>query len=222
MSFNVNNHEVIKYTNTLDKIHRSAIPVSVRGALNDAAFDMKKNTLPDKFRNNFTIRRPNFITRNSVSKAIRSKNTFNINEMSASAGIIDDGPESINNRLELQEKGGSISDRDVPTLETRGGDKAAKQKAMFWFRKFKDKPLGHFPSQKGKKVKRRVKRTFVKTKSRLFMIEKGGDWKTLYHTVSSAKIPKKTFIGPAGEASAKLIAGFYVKQAERRIKKAFG
>jgi hypothetical protein len=190
----------------------------VRGALNDAAFDMKKKTLGREFSDNFTIRRPTFIrSHTSVNK---SPNTFDINKMESSAGIIQ-GKSFAGDQLELQEKGGSISDRDVPTLETRGGDKASKQKAMFWFRKFKDKSLGQFPAQKGKKVKRRVKRTFVKTKSSLLMVEKGGKWKTLYHS-SNVRIPKKPFVGPAGEASSKLIAGFYVKQAERRIKKAFG
>lgn len=219
MSFNVNNHEVIKLTNTLDKIHRSAIPVSVRGALNSAAFDMKKNSLGREFNNNFTLRRPTFLS--SHTRFNKSTNTFDINKMESSAGVIK-GKSLAGDQLELQEKGGSISDRSIPTLETRGGDKASKQKAMFWFRKFQDKPLGHFPNQKGKRIKRRSKKTFLKTKQAVFQIDKGGEFKPLYFLNKNPRIDKRPFVKPAGETSAKLIAGFYVKQAERRIKKAFG
>ena len=100
MSFNVNNHEVIKLTNTLDKIHRSAIPVSVRGSLNDAAFDMKKNTLGREFNDIFTIRRPTFLR--SHTAANKSPNTFDINKMESSAGVIE-GKSLAGDQLELQE-----------------------------------------------------------------------------------------------------------------------
>ena len=107
-TFNINNADVVQLTNRLEKIHKSSMPVSVRGALNDAAFDMKKNQLEKTFDREFTIRKKTLIRSHTAFN--RSKNTFNINEMISEAGVIK-GKSKAGDELETQEKGGSLSGR---------------------------------------------------------------------------------------------------------------
>ena len=86
MLFDIDNRDVVKVTAKLERMHRSALPVSVRGALNDAAFDMKKNTMKKYFEDNFTIRKRTFI--GSHTRAVKSPNTFDLNKMQSAAGVI--------------------------------------------------------------------------------------------------------------------------------------
>ena len=71
--FDIDAKDVVKATAKLERLHRSALPVSVRGALNDAAFDMKKNTIEKHFKKNFTIRSRTFVR--SHSRALKSPKT---------------------------------------------------------------------------------------------------------------------------------------------------
>ncbi|MBL4809315.1 MAG: hypothetical protein JKY43_04565, partial [Phycisphaerales bacterium] len=46
VEFNVNTDAVVSLTNKLEKLHKSAFPVAVRGTLNSAAFDVKQKSMP--------------------------------------------------------------------------------------------------------------------------------------------------------------------------------
>ena len=46
MQLNINSDAVVKFTNTLEKLHKSGLPVAIRESLNNAAFDVKKRTMP--------------------------------------------------------------------------------------------------------------------------------------------------------------------------------
>jgi len=109
ISFDVNNDAAIAYTTKLLSLHKSAFPVAVRATLNDAAFDMKKNTLPDSFRSHFVIRAPTFIKRfTSVQKA----NGFDVDTMSSAIGFVDQGEQKVDaaiRGIEDNEVGGKVT-----------------------------------------------------------------------------------------------------------------
>lgn len=109
MQLNVNADNVIIFTNKLEKMHKSAFPVAVRGALNSTAFDVKKRTI-EKFANeNFTRRQKNFFKANSRVEMARG---FDVDSMEATVGFIPlKGTNKAVDDLEQQEHGGTIHGR---------------------------------------------------------------------------------------------------------------
>lgn len=226
--FNINNADVVGLTNRLEKIHKSAMPVSVRGALNDAAFDMKKNQLGKTFDSSFTIRKKTFIRSHSAFN--RSKNTFNINEMSSEAGIIKDKSKS-GNELEIQETGGIVGDRDYIPLSASRINKSSLKLVSKRFYLQNIKP-------RGKKVKKnefvraafRAKRGgFIQHKGFVFRINKikkegnrlniDSERLYLFQNNRSIDLSATHFVEKAGELSLKKIPEFFLKQAKRRLNK---
>lgn len=122
---NINTDAVVVHTNRLEKMHRSALPSAVRGALNGAAFDVKKNTMPDSAVDAFENRAPNFFKANSRVEPARG---FDMRSMKATVGFTESGLRGANNyavkNLEQQEQGGTIKRRSfIPTDIARGGSK---------------------------------------------------------------------------------------------------
>lgn len=118
---NVNNSAVIRYTEKLDRLSRSAFPVAVRQTLNDAAFDVKNRTLTKSADKNFTRRSPNFFkTFSKVEKATG----FNVNSMRSVVGMSANGKQSAKtaiNNMEKQEQGGVIEDGSIYLKDSRRG-----------------------------------------------------------------------------------------------------
>ena len=84
MILNINSNAVVSYTNTLEKLHKSAFPVAIRETLNSAAFDVKKNTMPLSAKKSFIERQPTFFKANSkVDKATG----FNTSTMKSTVGF---------------------------------------------------------------------------------------------------------------------------------------
>lgn len=124
MQLNINSNAVVVYTNTLEKMHKSALPVAIRETLNSAAFDVKKNTMPESVKRSFIERTPTFFKANSkVEKA----SGFNVNSMQATVGFFSNNLKGSNNYaikdLEQQEDGGSINKKSfIPLKTARSGN----------------------------------------------------------------------------------------------------
>jgi hypothetical protein len=229
-AFNVNNIEVVELTNKLEKLHRSAMPVAVRGTLNDAAFDMKQNQVAPIFEKKFIIRKPSFIKSHTAVK--KSKNTFQINQMVAECGIIK-GKSQAGDELEVQEFGGTIKKREFIPMDTARTSKNPKKlvSKKYYLQKIKagKKPVfknqefirSAFMAGKGgylvygnvllqirKIVKRGRDKLFIKIHP-LYSYKKG----------RSINLKKTPFLAPAGEKSAKKIPDFFIKRAEKQFKK---
>lgn len=128
MELNINTDEVVKFTNKLEKMHRSALPVAIRGALNKAAFDVKQNTMPKSAEREFVNRQPNFFKANSRVEMAKG---FDVQSMEAVVGFTEQGLKGGNNHavkdLEQQERGGTIQSRSfVPMSTARSSKSAAK------------------------------------------------------------------------------------------------
>jgi hypothetical protein len=122
MKLNINSDAVVQHTNTLEKMHRSALPSAIRSTLNSVAFDVKKNTMPASAEREFTQRAPNFFKANSRVEMARG---WNVDQMKAIVGFIpkDQAVED----LEQQEYGGTIEGRSfIPMDQARAGGPARK------------------------------------------------------------------------------------------------
>lgn len=122
MQLNINSSAVVVFTNKLEKLHKSALPVATREALNTAAFDVKKNTMPKEAKV-FTQRNPTFFK--STSKVQPAKG-FDIKSMKSIVGFM---PQSgakesggATEDLKQQEDSGTIGHRSfIPLAGARAG-----------------------------------------------------------------------------------------------------
>lgn len=114
-TFDVNMGSIVKFSNKLEKLHKSAFPNAVRNTLNNAAFFTKKHTLQQEAQKQFINRDKNFFRAFSrVDKA----SGRSVKSMRSVVGMTDGSQSSIN--LIKQEFGGTISGRDrIPLAAAR-------------------------------------------------------------------------------------------------------
>lgn len=125
MLLNVNMNAVVQHTKTLEQISRSALPVAVRTALNSAAFDVKKNTMPTAAAATFEKRQPNFFKANSKVDMAKG---FEIKSMRAIVGFVSlSGTNHAVDDLQQQEHGGNIGGRSfIPMNQARVANSPSK------------------------------------------------------------------------------------------------
>lgn len=127
MILHVDNSALVVLTNKLEKIHKSAFPLAVRGTLNKAAFNVKQISMPQSAAKHFQKRKPNFFKANS---RVEMANGFDVNSMRSIVGFVSsmaDYNHYAVHELEQQEYGGAISHRSfVPLDPSRSGSSYAK------------------------------------------------------------------------------------------------
>lgn len=124
MRLNINTDSVIRLTATLERLHKSALPIAIRTALNSAAFDVKMKTMPDESQKAFVNRQKNFLKANSK---VEQAQGFDINKMASTVGFFENKL-NINSTnyavkdLEQQEHGGKIGHKTfIPMRAARRG-----------------------------------------------------------------------------------------------------
>jgi hypothetical protein len=243
MKFDINTARVSAFAKELSELHRSAFPVAVRGTLNNAAFDVKQNTMPKSAKDTFIQRQPNFFKANSKVDMAKG---FNVESMQATVGFKPlSGTNKAVDDLEQQEYGGNIGGRSfVPLKEARGGDWKKKPRSRYRISDIKNKIIDSKKS-KGKNDKEKFikaaihagKGGFVlgnKTNSSgnkfLFKINsvkrlKGGNTvinsTPIFAVEKNRKVkPKAThFMQKASLKSANDLEKNFAMQAEKQIKK---
>jgi len=231
MEFNINTHEVVEITNKLEKLHKSAMPIAVRETLNEAAVMGRLEMIKQfKEKDEFTIRKPNFI--NVHSKFNKSKNTFDINQMQSEFGLIK-GKSNAGDELEKVEFGGIAQKRDfIPMDEARGGTKKRLILKKHYLQNIKPK--------KGKSIykSQQLIRAAIKTGkggyvlyghvlSEIKKIEKPSrnkifiKYSPIYHFKDnrSVKVQKNAFIEPAGQIALDKIPQIFKEKAQKRFDK---
>lgn len=209
----INHSDIRQLTLKLEQVHRKHLPLAVKGALNKAAVSMKSGArlIEEEFKDNFTIRRPSFIRSHTGFQKVEFSQ-WDINRMESKAGILK-GKSKSGDNLKLQEEGGNLNERFVPTRHTRIGESdERKQKAEHYFNKYRNKPYGQ--------IIRNKRVTVIKTKKSLLAVTKGGNWKTLYTLANNAKINKNPFVEPAGKKAGANIRKYYEEEAKRQLSKA--
>jgi hypothetical protein len=199
--------------------------------LNDLAFDVKGRTMPNQWDKNFTVRRKTFLK--SHSGVNRCANTFDISKMESSIGIFNKGDEIVANRVALQENGGTINDRAVPTLDTRyEGSGTRTQKKALYYRRFKNIKRGSaavmgtnekgtiFKTRKGGILWRSKDLKYKRdNRGRILSIEQG-EQKWLHHPNMNVKIEEHAFMLPSSMITYNEKAQeYFEEQALKRISK---
>lgn len=116
--FNINTDASVKFTNKLEQLRKSALPVAIRGTLNDTAFLMKKVEMPKQAHKTFIERQVNFFKANS---RVEMATGFDINHMVSTMGMVETGLHNKSTNyavkdLEQQEVGGTIDGRSFKPL----------------------------------------------------------------------------------------------------------
>lgn len=129
MRIDVNTDKLKDYTKKLKSLGKSAFPVAVRQTLNDAAFNVKLQTMPKSADKAFVNREKNFFKANS--KALPAEG-MNVSTMHSDVGFFENklNIKSTNyavKDLEEQEYGGSIDKKSfIPLNTARKSNSAGK------------------------------------------------------------------------------------------------
>lgn len=207
-TLNINTNEIVKFTNKLEKLHKSDMPLAVRSTLNDAAFIGRKESLR-QFRRNFILRKPEFIRSHNI--VFKSQNTFNLRDMVSSFGIVR-GKSKSGDDLVKQEFGGKLSGRDIPMDAARVG---GTRKGLVNKRLYK-KIWGN---KKNGLIYKSGESRIIKTEKALMRVMRGGKWNVLFSLKRDVELSKKPFIFPAALIASKNINQLFIKNAQKRIKK---
>ncbi len=237
-SLNIDASENVELTNRLEKLHKSAMPVAVRGTLNDLAFEAKKKHLPKTAEKAFTVRKKGFFS--SHSRVNKSPNTFKLNEMQAEMGIVQ-GKSDAGDEMKKQEFGGQIKGRDyIPLPGPTGTGGRARTSGSYGKTVSKRYYLKRIEPEKHKPVFKQ--QGFIRA---AFAAGKGGFLRFGEVIVEIRKLKKpsrdsvfikaepvyafeegrtvnlepRPFIKPAGEKAQLSANELYIKQAERRFEK---
>lgn len=121
MILNINNSEVVKFTDKLERMHRKHLPKVVRDTLNDVALKgVKQDTLLKTASKTFTNRQKNFFRANSTVNFAKG---WDIKKMKSEVGMSSHKLSSNNyavRDLEKQETGGKIKGRSfIPLNKAR-------------------------------------------------------------------------------------------------------
>lgn len=246
VELNINTDAVVKFTNILESMKRSALPNAVRGSLNNAVFDVKTNTMPTKAGQTFVKRSPNFFKANS---SFEKASGWDIAKMEARVGFTSDKLQGGNNYavkdLEQQESGGVIGGRSfIPLKDARQGGnynklvkpnaRLSKIKNIVNARNSRGKnkgekfiraaieagPNGYVISGKNNilfKVSAMRARTNLKTKQSNFNFKLTPLYK--YKKNGKVKVRSTGFMESAANTSAMKIETYFIKEAQREIAK---
>lgn len=240
MKLNIDHSAARAHTNRLEKLHRSALPLAIRGTLNSAAFDVKKTTMPHLVDQTFEKRRPNFFKANSrVSMATG----WDVKSMQATVGFTGTNLRGGNNYavkdLEQQEYGGKIKGRSfIPMAAARGGSNARPVRPSNRLSKIKN--VVNSSQMRGKNRKEKFTKAAVKAGKGGYVM---GNFpqKILYKITSLRRVKNRTvvkaralysyeenrsvavkatsFMRRSSLTSAKKMHRIYQKEAERQIKR---
>ncbi len=238
----INNKEIVKFANKLEKMKRSDFPVTVRETLNNMAFDVKKNTLPLMTKKKFVLRNKIFFKRFS---GVEKAKGFNVDSMFSEVGIVP--RQNIAAReLEKQELGGRLKKRSFIYMKgARVGRSDARQVRRVNYLSNKRMVQGR-PNKRRSKKSQFIADAIIAERTNKFMLRNtrsgmtafivnkvklsgnGNNRKAFVKTEAIASYEKgrdvsvraRPFIKPASLISAKKGNDFFIKQFEKRIKKA--
>lgn len=240
----INTDAVVKFTNKLEKLSKTALPNIVRNTLNKAALDVKQVTMLKTSSSEFVNRQKNFFKATSRVQFATGNDMSNMKSM---VGFSDRNLSSGNKQaiedLEQQEKGGTISGRSLIPLKTaRAGNnnnklvrpnarlnkitsvvnarnqKGRTKQAKFIQAVMKAGAGGYVLGStiKGENIIWKVNTLSTKLKTKQLDITPLYD----YQKNRKVKVNQTNFMRSASEMTEKKIAGFYNKEAEIRIEKA--
>lgn len=215
MRLDIDVEKVYALQEKLEKAASFAFPVSVRTALNNAAFETKKN-IPRHAQKEFTTRnRGLFKAFISVNKAEGK----DLNNMKSEVGVYNPAKNQLAHNLSQQEIGGTVQDRGlIPMNQARVSSSNSKSVKKVNY-------LSNINISKSRK----------KGTGTGYIIIKKGDSGTVFSTKKGSKnrltplysykkgrkasLKRKPFIQPVALKEREMIPEYFVNSAERLLKK---
>lgn len=225
------------HTNRLRELHKSALPVAIRETLNSAAFDVKKNTMPNAAKNSFIERQPNFFKANSK---VEKSTGFNVNTMKSTVGFFSNNLKGSDNYsvkdLEQQENSGNIESKTfIPTVHARkGGSLRGLVKPNFRLKKIREKGIVEASKMGGKNKRQNYLIAANKAGVGGFVLYKKMLWRInslsvkskvertpIYSVVAnrSVRVKGTNFMKNSSLESANKMNKYYLAEAEKQIKR---
>lgn len=242
MILNIDNNAAVKFTNKLEKLHKSALPNAVRSTLNSAAFDVKQKTMPESSKTTFVNRQPNFFKANSRVDMAKG---WDLKQMKATVGFTEQGLKGGNNYavkdLEQQEYGGTIKKKTfIPMDPARGGNKAKPVRPVNRLSQINKIVNSNKGFVKGKNKRERFIKSAIHAGAGGYVIG-NFDKKTLFKIESLKRMGNRTvikkkpiysfeegrdvrvsatgFMKKASLKSANKMNEFYIREAEKQVKR---
>lgn len=239
MRVDINTRALVRLSHKLEQINRSALPVAVRGTLNNAAFDVKKNTMPKTAASSFTQRKPSFFKARS---RVMPATGFSVNGMKATAGFI--GKDQAVEDLNQQQFGGKIKGRayipmakarvsgssarnvravnrisKIKNIVTAGTGRSKKQnfiRAAIWAKKMHGNDAYVLAETKGNsKTLFRIDRIAQGIRSRKLVLKATPLYD--YDKGRTVSVKRTNFMGRAADISGKKMPKFFEQQAQRQF-----
>lgn len=189
VTFNINTDASVALVNKLEAIHRSALPLAIRGTLNAAAFDVKQRTLDDSATQNFIRRSPTFFKRFS---GVNRATGWNINNMQAEVGMTANGDKKAATAIShmvQQEFGGNIGSGLDYLAGSRAGNNDRKVVRSKYYSKA-NTVRGKFANPSASAKSRRVAAAYVALREGKQLSIKIGQRRFLSQVTSISKTKK--------------------------------
>lgn len=213
-----------EYEKKLKTMKKYDFPLAIRGTLNDAARIMKTKNIRPEFKENFIVRMPTMIT--AFTGYDKCKNTFDISQMHSKAGVYKgERNQKLGEDLVKQEEGGGVNDRMVPRAGARRfGNPNKPIIPRRVYRRFKStyRKMAASGRSGAFVMGTNEQGVIIKTKDGRIVryTHHNKKWQTLYTKPINGKIKKEPFILPAGKKTASSLPRLFLKNAEKRFKKA--
>lgn len=235
MSLHYKNNNLIKYSFKLDQVHKAALPNAIRFTLNDAAKDVKFNTLLKHAKKQFDVKKPSFFR--AFSRFQQAKG-FKISQMFSVAGMVK-GPNSkskASTEIGQQQIAGVLYNKSFLAAKNQRTSKGLVKKSYKTVRNIKPistkKGLNFFAdAQRAKESKRPllIRKNNKGVLVKVNRIRKGSKKRKAFvftTPIASYKRErridlrtKRPFLNDAAIESGKKINSFYIKNAEKQIKR---
>lgn len=204
-TINVNSDEVIRYTERLERLHKSAFPVAVRQTLNEQAFQTKKKELIMEFEAAFETRSKSFPK--AFSK-VEMATGFDVKTMMSKVGFTDrkrgGKSEQAGRDMVQQQLGGNIGGRTFIPIDPARVSKSPQKrvKAKERLSSISKAKVVDSSVNRAKTSKQRYVRTALHAAKRYgpgtYMSHKGENGKTTLYRIDKVGSDLKTrdlFIG---------------------------
>lgn len=249
IKLNIDTSEVVSFTNKLEKMKKSALPVAIRNALNSTAFDVKQRTLLKNAKDEFEERSKNFFKANSRVEMAKG---FKVDNMQSVVGMVEKNLVGDHNYsvkdLEQQEHGGTIKKKAfIPLPSARASNSHSKMvrpnNRLTAIRNILDANKQKVVNVLGSTTKQRFIRAAMRAGTGGYVLGNYGKSRVLwrienirinrfrnkvdikktplydYRENRNVRVGATHFMRESSLQSAKLMESFYVKEATKQIQK---
>lgn len=222
---------IIDYSHKLSKMHKSALPNTVRFTLNDLAKDVKTKTLQEESKEQFEVRKPTFFKRYS---GFQQAGGYNIARMKSTVGMVKgaDSKSVASTQIGEQQTAGTVENKSyLPSENMRTSKGLVKKKYLDEIKKRPIKTNGKNYAKNWAKAKKSGRTLLVVKNGRGVVVVSTRKLKRKTNNLQTRLIAsykknrnidlttKKPFLNNAAIKSGQKMEMFYIRNAKRQIER---